>query len=73
MHDKVKQGALHTVIRVHFSKGTFANVAVVASSGDPDLDNYVQACYVNMPPSLATKNASPTATSSLSPCSRPGE
>lgn len=52
--DEIGQATLHTVVRVHFSNGTIGSVAVVASSGIPDLDSQVAACYANMPPELAT-------------------
>lgn len=53
VHEKLRKSALHTVVRVHFAHGTFDTVAVVASSGDPDLDENVRACYANLPSSLA--------------------
>jgi TonB family protein len=50
--DEIHQATLHTVVRVHFSNGAIGSVAVVASSGNPDLDRQVAACYAQLPADL---------------------
>jgi TonB family protein len=50
--DEIHQATLHTVVRVHFSNGSIGSVAVVASSGNPDLDRQVAACYARLPADL---------------------
>jgi TonB family protein len=50
--DEYKKAALHTVVRVHFANGAVSDVIVAGSSGDPDLDSRVTACYRSVPPEL---------------------
>jgi TonB family protein len=50
--DEIRQATLRTVVRIHFSNGTVGSVAIVASSGFPDLDRRVADCYAQVPPEL---------------------
>ncbi|HEY2071817.1 MAG TPA: energy transducer TonB [Rhizomicrobium sp.] len=49
----LKQAARYAVVKMHFTNGTFGAIDLVASSGNPDLDRQVLACYQNLPPELA--------------------
>jgi protein TonB len=51
--DALKSATLSTVLKVQFAHGAVTNVAAVASSGNPDLDQRVVVCYQNLAPELA--------------------
>lgn len=52
-----RQAPLHAVVRLHFSRGKITNVALVASSGIPDLDQRHLACFKSLPPELTKPGA----------------
>jgi protein TonB len=51
-YDEFKKARLHAVVRVHFANGAVSTAALAGTSGDPDLDSRVTACYRSMPPKL---------------------
>ncbi len=44
-YDEVKKTPLHAVVRIHFSGGAIESATLAGSSGNPDLDTRVLACY----------------------------
>jgi hypothetical protein len=51
-YDELKKAPLHAVVRVHFANGIVTDATLAGTSGDPDLDPRVVACYRNMPREL---------------------
>jgi len=47
-YDELKKAPLHAVVRVHFEHGAVSSATLVGTSGDPDLDPRVVACYRSM-------------------------
>jgi TonB family protein len=60
--DELQKASLHTVTRVHFSNGLITQVAIVGSSGIPDLDQRVADCYRGLPAELTASISSETDT-----------